>query len=155
VESGEAFDIAIIPGPVVYGLVQHPRRDFWRALRLLARHRRRRQRPTPGRGQCLYAHCQSGGRPPHTWLDDGRSLFDLFHREWTLLAFGPDTPITAAFEDAASARALDLRVMRLPQPSLRALYEAPLVLIRPDQIVAWRGTSAERAADVLDRVTGR
>jgi len=72
-----------------------------------------------------------------------------------LLALGSDTPITAAFEDAASARALDLRVMRLPQPSLRALYEAPLVLIRPDQIVAWRGTSAERAADVLDRVTGR
>ena len=111
--------------------------------------------PPPDEANAYTPTASPGGRAPHAWLDDGRSLFDLFHREWTLLAFGPDTPITAAFEDAASARALDLRVMRLPQPSLRALYEAPLVLIRPDQIVAWRGTSAERAADVLDRVTGR
>jgi len=111
--------------------------------------------PPPDETNAYTPTASPGGRPPHAWLDDGRSLFDLFHREWTLLALGSDTPITAAFEDAASARALDLRVMRLPQPSLRALYEAPLVLIRPDQIVAWRGTSAERAADVLDRVTGR
>jgi len=111
--------------------------------------------PPPDEANAYTPTASPGGRPPHAWLDDGRSLFDLFHRDWTLLALGPDTPITAAFEDAASAFALDLRVMRLAQPSLRALYEAPLVLIRPDQIVAWRGTSAERAADVLDRVTGR
>lgn len=95
-----------------------------------------------------------GGRPPHAWLDDGRSLFDLFHVEWTLLALGPDAPDTSAFETAARARGVDLRVLRLPQTALRALYEAPLALIRPDQIVAWRGTDAADAAAVLARVTG-
>lgn len=96
-----------------------------------------------------------GGRPPHAWLDDGRSLFDLFHAEWTLLALGPDGPSTAPFEEAARAAAVDLRVVRLAERSLRELYEAPLALIRPDQIVAWRGDSADGAAGVLARVTGR
>jgi len=96
-----------------------------------------------------------GGRPPHAWLDDGRSLFDLFHSEWTLLALGPEAPSTAAFEDAARALIMDLRVVRLPQASVRDLYEAPLALIRPDQIVAWRGATAQGALNVLSRVTGR
>ncbi|CAN7772869.1 FAD-dependent oxidoreductase [Variovorax sp. LjRoot84] len=96
-----------------------------------------------------------GGRPPHAWLDDGRSLFDLFHAEWTLLALGPDSPATETFEAAARTLAIDLRVVRLPQASLRELYEAPLALIRPDQIVAWRGAAPDDAAGVLSRVTGR
>lgn len=96
-----------------------------------------------------------GGRPPHAWLDDGQSLFDRFHSEWTLLALGPDAPSTAAFEAAAQALAVDLRVVRLPQAALRELYEAPLALIRPDQIVAWRGAAADAASDVLSQVTGR
>jgi len=101
------------------------------------------------------ATASPGGRPPHAWLDDGRSLFDLFHSEWTLLGLGADAPSTAAFETAAEAQAVDLRVVRLPQPALRELYEMPLVLIRPDQIVAWRGASAHDADKVLARVTGR
>ena len=100
------------------------------------------------------ATASPGGRPPHAWLDDGRSLFDLFHGEWTLLALGADAPATAAFETAAKARSIDLRVVRLSQPALRELYEMPLALIRPDQIVAWRGTSAHDAGKVLARVTG-
>lgn len=34
-----------------------------------------------------------GGRPPHLWLDDGRSLFDLFGPEWTLLQLAGDASI--------------------------------------------------------------
>ena len=98
-----------------------------------------------------------GGRPPHAWLDDGRSLYDSFHAEWTLLALGPDAPDaaqTSAFEAAARQRGLDLRVVRHAAPSLAALYEAPLALIRPDQVVAWRGTACDDAGAVLARVTG-
>ncbi|PZQ78245.1 MAG: hypothetical protein DI563_00870 [Variovorax paradoxus] len=101
------------------------------------------------------ATASPGGRPPHAWLDDGTSLFDHFHSEWTLLALGPHTPPTTAFEEAARTLSLDLRVVRLPQASLARLYEAPLALIRPDQIVAWRGANADEAASVLMRVTGR
>lgn len=96
-----------------------------------------------------------GGRPPHAWLDQGLSLYDRFGPDWTLLALGPEAPDTTRFEALAHARGLDLRVVRLPQAALRDLYEAPLVLIRPDQIVAWRGTSAAAAQSVLDQVTGQ
>jgi 2-polyprenyl-6-methoxyphenol hydroxylase-like FAD-dependent oxidoreductase len=96
-----------------------------------------------------------GGRPPHAWLEDGRSLYDHFHTEWTLLALGPNPPSTSAFELAAATLGMDLRVVALAQPSLRELYEAPLALIRPDQIVAWRGDRSHDAASVLARVIGR
>jgi hypothetical protein len=95
-----------------------------------------------------------GGRPPHAWLGDGRSVFALFGRDWTVLALGSEPPDTAPFEALARVRGLDLRVVRLPQPSLRDLYESPLVLIRPDQIVAWRGSSAEGAQAVLEQALG-
>ncbi len=99
-----------------------------------------------------------GGRPPHAWLDDGRSLYDSFNFEWTLLALGPvsgpEAPDTHAFELAAQDAGLDLKVVRHTAPALRALYEAPLALIRPDQIVAWRGATSEDASTVLSRARG-
>ncbi|MEK9950741.1 MAG: FAD-dependent oxidoreductase [Curvibacter sp.] len=95
-----------------------------------------------------------GGRPPHAWLDDGRSLYDSLHFEWTLLALGPEAPDTRTFEQAAQALGLDLRVVHHPAPVLRTLYEAPLALIRPDQIVAWRGRDAAAARAVLARASG-
>ncbi|RYF37706.1 MAG: hypothetical protein EOO25_18645, partial [Comamonadaceae bacterium] len=95
-----------------------------------------------------------GGRPPHLWLEDGRSLYDSFHAEWTLLALGPEPPDATPFERGARQLGIDLRVTRLAQQALLALYEQPLVLIRPDQIVAWRGSVAVDALQVLERVTG-
>ena len=96
-----------------------------------------------------------GGRPPHAWLADGRSLYDSFHFEWTLLALGPQAPDTAPFEQAARTLGLDLRVVRHEAPELHALYEAPLALIRPDQIVAWRGHDTDTAGFVLARASGQ
>jgi hypothetical protein len=96
-----------------------------------------------------------GGRPPHAWLEDGRSLFDSFHREWTLLVLGPDAPAVQPFVEAARAWGLDLAVVRHPAPALRELYEAPLALVRPDQVIAWRGADAARADGVLAQATGR
>ncbi|WP_439519991.1 FAD-dependent oxidoreductase [Hydrogenophaga sp.] len=95
-----------------------------------------------------------GGRPPHAWLPNGRSLFDSFDAEWTLLSLGPDAPDASAFELAARRAGLDLKVVRHADPALRTLYEAPLVLIRPDQIVAWRGLDASLAARILATCTG-
>jgi hypothetical protein len=95
-----------------------------------------------------------GGRPPHAWLQDGRSLFDLFGPEWTLLALGPQPPPTGPFEAAARARGLDLRVVPLPDSTLHDLYEASLVLIRPDQIVAWRGEGVQQADALVAQVLG-
>ena len=95
-----------------------------------------------------------GGRPPHAWLADGRSLFDSFHSEWTLLVLGPDPPVATGFTDAARKMGVDLKVVAHQAPELRALYQAPLALIRPDQIVAWRGASDAAADAVLRRANG-
>ena len=95
-----------------------------------------------------------GGRPPHAWLADGRSLFDTFHAEWTLLALADRPHEAARFAAEAASVGMDLRVVALPDPDLLARYEAPLALIRPDQIVAWRGSDGSAAARVVRRVLG-
>jgi hypothetical protein len=102
-----------------------------------------------------YVPCATpGGRPPHAWLADGRSLYDTFHSEWTLLVLGTAPADTAPFEAAAQAMGMDLKVVPQPSDELLALYEAPMVLIRPDQIVAWRGHDARQAQTVCAQVLG-
>ena len=110
--------------------------------------------PPPDSANTYVPTACPGGRPPHAWLDDGRSLFDSFHAEWTLLALGPQPPDARPFEDAARALGLDLAVVRHASPALRALYEAPLALVRPDQVVAWRGSDAAQAGRVLRIASG-
>ena len=103
-----------------------------------------------------YTPCATpGGRPPHAWLADGRSLFDTFHSEWTLLVLGPDAIDTSAFESEATLTGMDLKVVHQTSPEILILYEAPMVLIRPDQIVAWRGNDASQAQAVLAHVVGQ
>jgi len=102
-----------------------------------------------------YTPCATpGGRPPHAWLPDGRSLVDTFHSEWTLLVMGQEKVDTSAFENAAASMGVDLKVVHQPSDEILALYEAPMVLIRPDQIVAWRGLDAKQAPEVLAQVLG-
>lgn len=109
--------------------------------------------PPDGPNQYIPTACP-GGRPPHAWLADGRSLYDTFHVGWTLLALGRDGPDTSPFQSAAKMARLDLRVVRDADPQLLTLYDAPLALIRPDHIVAWRGHDASQAANVLRTCTG-
>lgn len=90
-----------------------------------------------------------GGRAPHLWLDEGRSLYDAFGFEWTLLRLGPKPPPAARFAGLAPT------ILDLPDPAARDLYGADLALIRPDQVVAWRGNTANDAAAVVARVAGR
>ena len=93
-----------------------------------------------------------GGRAPHAWLAGGDSLFDRFGFEFTLLALGAEPEGLDDIARAAAARGIPLSVLRLADPALRDLYEADLALIRPDQIVAWRGARLEPA--IWDALTG-
>jgi hypothetical protein len=43
----------------------------------------------------------------------------------------------------------------VPSKEALDLYEAPLALIRPDQVVAWRGTNDTDAQMVLTTAAGR
>ncbi|MGW0705923.1 FAD-dependent monooxygenase [Streptomyces sp. NPDC002643] len=95
-----------------------------------------------------------GTRPPSVLLEDGRALFDLFRPDgFTLLRFA-DLDV-GALVDAAAERGVPLAVVDVRDPHARALYERDLVLVRPDQHVAWRGDTAP--ADplyVVDRLRG-
>jgi 2-polyprenyl-6-methoxyphenol hydroxylase-like FAD-dependent oxidoreductase len=98
-----------------------------------------------------------GGRAPHVWREDGSSLFDLFGFNWTLLAFADEASTVKAFEQEAQRRGIDIKVVDLrDEPVAADLYDAPFALIRPDQIVGWRGASVDSAAakQVFDRLLG-
>jgi len=95
-----------------------------------------------------------GGRAPHLWLRDGRSLYDALGFEFTLLRLGTRPAEAAPFATAAAALGMPLAVVDVAGEEARDLYQADLALIRPDQIVAWRGNAPSGAADVLRRVAG-
>ncbi len=111
--------------------------------------------PPPDRMNDYVSTAVPGGRAPHAWLADGRSLYDEFGFEFSLLRFGPQPPDTTAFAKAAARRAMPLTVVDRPEEELRDLYQADLALIRPDQIVAWRGNRAPNDVEkLLDMVCG-
>jgi hypothetical protein len=95
-----------------------------------------------------------GGRPPHAWLEDGSSLFDAFGFDWTLLVLGPVDEDATPFASAMNRFDANLRVVRIADPEVYALCGARLVLIRPDQIVAWRGSTAADAGRIVHQVLG-
>ena len=89
-----------------------------------------------------------GSRAPHVWLQPGRSTLDLFGDGFTLLNFTGQS--TQAFEAAAAQRGVPLTVHRIEHPGAQALYDRPLVLVRPDGHVAWRGDGVADAPAVVD-----
>ncbi|WP_324740430.1 FAD-dependent monooxygenase [Tsuneonella sp. CC-YZS046] len=95
-----------------------------------------------------------GSRLPHVFLKDGTALFDKLGLFFTLVVV--DDADTAPLERAASDLGIPLDVLKLRQPELSAIYERNLLLVRPDQHVAWRGD--ELPADpkaLLELVVGR
>jgi FAD-dependent monooxygenase len=100
-----------------------------------------------------------GGRPPHVFLSDGTPIFDKFGRDWTLLIFSSENCGEVFLYEAARTLSVPLEQVTLDGEDLaKRLYEKYLVLVRPDQHVAWRGdriNSAEEAKRVLQVVTGR
>jgi hypothetical protein len=110
--------------------------------------------PPPDQANVYVPTACPGGRPPHIWIGDGKSLFDTFNFEWTLLALGPNPPGVQGFEAAARLKGIDLKVVRLAASDIASLYECALVLIRPDQIVAWRGNNDDSASEILRIATG-
>lgn len=101
-------------------------------------------------------HASPGGRAPHVWMPDGRALFDLFGPDFTLLSFNSSVdlePMRQAAQDAG----VPLSTVVVEHAVAHELYAADVILIRPDQHIAWRGSSeelAERAALIVAVATG-
>ena len=85
-------------------------------------------------------------------LSNGRNAFEELGRGFTLLALGADA---GAFEQAARERQVPLKIVRDRGAPARENYGASLILVRPDQHVAWAGDTASDAAAILQRVIGQ
>ena len=89
-------------------------------------------------------------------MPDGTSTLDHFGAGFTLVAW--DDADTNELVAAAAQLAIPLRTLEIDDPATKMLYEMPLVLVRPDGHVCWRG--GQRAAaggsvlDVLRTVAG-
>ncbi len=96
-----------------------------------------------------------GARAPHLWLEDGVALYDRLGRDFTLLRLGGGATPTSELEEAAAAHGVPLDVVDVPGDAARDLYAADLVLVRPDQHIAWRGNTAPTdAGGLIGRVRG-
>ena len=99
------------------------------------------------------ANTWPGARLPHVFLSDGEPIHDKLGLFFTLLVL--DDTDTVAIETAAAALGLPLDILRISQPELRSIYERNLVLVRPDQHVAWRGDAMpDDCTSMLQRVSG-
>lgn len=99
---------------------------------------------------------RAGGRLTHVWLGPDDSLYDRLGPDMTLLVL--DRHARSAADDlAAAARttAVPLTVVDLVDQQLRTRYGAGLVLVRPDQHVAWVGDRQEDAVSLIERVSGQ
>jgi len=88
-------------------------------------------------------------------LSDGRNVFEALGQGFTLLALGADEASMKAIESAAAEAGVPLAVIRDSFDGGREAYGSRLVLVRPDQFVAWAGDRApDDAPAVLRRATG-
>lgn len=95
-----------------------------------------------------------GCRVPHFWLEGPRSLYDTLGADYTLLRLDPGVHVDGIVE-AATRRGVPLAVLDVEASGMRELYRRKLVLVRPDQHVAWRGDREPGAPlELIDRMRG-
>ncbi len=103
---------------------------------------------------------------PHAWLDADTSLYDVLGTGFTVLvddadgADGLSADVTAEaltdlVPDGRSAPPVTVRRVRHPSGSFTSDWEAPMLLVRPDQHVAWRGADVARLGGALLRAAGQ
>ncbi len=90
-----------------------------------------------------------GARLPSTFLRDGSALYDHLGPWFTLLRFGDADP--SPLIDSAP---VPLETVIVDDASLASIYEAKLVLVRPDTHVAWRGNTCDDGDAVWGKVLG-
>jgi hypothetical protein len=89
-------------------------------------------------------------------LSSGKNVFEELGGGFTLLAFGDNAAAATAFERSAQKLGAPLKIVRDSFADDRTKFEAPLILVRPDQFVAWTGDRAPGDTDaVMAKVTGR
>lgn len=110
--------------------------------------------PPPDRANVYIPTSCPGGRAPHLWLGEDHSLYDDFGFEWTLLRLGPRPPAAEEIKTAFAEAGLGLKVVDIKTEAVRDVYETDLALIRPDQVVAFRGQEIRDPRALIAKVSG-
>lgn len=103
-------------------------------------------------------HHRFDARPGHhlapAVLPSGGNVFEALGPGFSLLALGGAATAAAvqAFRAAAAERGIDLAVVQAAGEGEHQRYAAPLVLVRPDQFVAWTGQGPEVSAALAGKV---
>jgi 2-polyprenyl-6-methoxyphenol hydroxylase-like FAD-dependent oxidoreductase len=87
----------------------------------------------------------AGNRLPHSRNTAGESLFDILGVEFTLLGSADDS-----WREAAERHGIPLVVVDPTALGFPAVADNQLVLVRPDQHIAWMGSAHDDADTVFD-----
>ena len=88
-------------------------------------------------------------------LSSGGNVFGALGQGFTLLAFAADSVAVQAFQAAAVELDVPLTIVADSRAGGRELYQAGLILVRPDQFVAWAGEDKPMdARPILARAVG-
>ena len=114
--------------------------------------------PKDGRSSAHGHHtfkARAGHHLPPQKLTSGRNVFEALGRGFTLLAFDAADETVARFEDAARQLRVPFKAVRDTCDGGREAYGARLILVRPDQYVAWTGDAAPAdVGAIVRRVAG-
>jgi 2-polyprenyl-6-methoxyphenol hydroxylase-like FAD-dependent oxidoreductase len=88
-------------------------------------------------------------------LPHGENVFDALGDAFTLIDLGASDGAVDGFEHVAQAHRVPLRIVRAASEELRKFYDADLILVRPDQFVAWTSRNEARdPGDIIRRAVG-
>jgi 2-polyprenyl-6-methoxyphenol hydroxylase-like FAD-dependent oxidoreductase len=89
-------------------------------------------------------------------LSSGRNVFEELGPGFTLLAFDADRGQVGGFAQLAKNAGVPLKVIRDSYAAQRTAYEQRLVLVRPDQFIAWAEDALpDDPTPLLEQIAGR
>ncbi len=98
----------------------------------------------------------AGHHLPPQKLSSGRNVFEELDAGFALLAFDADAGAVAGFEAAAHELGVPLKVIRDSLAGGREAYGTRLLLVRPDQYVAWCGDAPPMSPrEILAKAVGK
>lgn len=93
-----------------------------------------------------------GCRVPHAWLDRDTSIVDVLGDGYTIARREPGLDVQPLIE-AFLSRGVPVRCVEIS--SKGAAFDFPLMIVRPDQHIAWRGTAIpDNPVQLVDRLRG-
>lgn len=98
-----------------------------------------------------------GARLPSVFLPDGSALFDRLGPWLTVLSFNR-SPTVAYLVEAARERGVPLEIVEITDAEISMVYQSGLILVRPDQHIAWRGDAIPdmaAAGAIIDAILSR